>query len=51
MSRRARSFVGILLLGFVCSVCAAGTIGETVAGYVMFDAIALAVASLFGRLE
>lgn len=49
--RRGRTFVGILALGFVASVCAAGTIGETVAGWVMFVAIAVAVASLFGRLE
>lgn len=46
-----RSFVGILALGFVASVCAAGTAGETVAGYVMLAAIAVAVGSLFGRLD
>lgn len=51
MRRRARSFIGILFLGSVASVCAAGTAGETVAGYVMLAAIAIAIGSLFGRLE
>lgn len=51
MRRRLRNAGGILVGGFIGSMCAASWFGPTVAGWLMLAVLALAFGSMVGRLD